>query len=130
MCLSKVEKGFKVPKGKTMVGYKVMQRHWADGSLRGACYPGEGYDIGKEYKATDEILLARSGGKYKSGFHFYPSKKTALLHMSNYYTFVVVKCRFSEIVAKGKEWVLGEGKAGERVCYVAKKMTILEEVGR
>ena len=116
MCLWAVDKKTKFQKRR--IGYKVM-RVGEDGSLTGLHYGGS-KKVGESYVDTSsEILPSMEAISYLSGYHILLNKSDALRKQRQMPSFSrVVRVRFSDVVASGKEW-------GETVV-VARQMTILE----
>ena len=121
MCLETIDKKTKFAKRR--IGYKVMRQN-PNGSFSGLHYGGNHW-IGSPCR--DRYKRQIQGGTwgerfpypYPSGFHIYPHQADADTQRFNSGKSIkVVKVKFSEVTASGKQWGVS--------VVVAKQMTILE----
>ena len=129
MCLDKLE-NFKINR---YVGYVVMCTYYQSRSRYLSlfrCF--HTYRIGIKYIAVNARLLTLKGTtnsnleQYTSGFHIFLRKKDAIKYKhdgnsgNGHERAIIVKCKFSKVLAKG----LQNGMK----CIVANERTLLKEV--
>lgn len=148
MCMTTVDTGFRWD-GKEMVGYKVFLRD-KEGHLSSPCYSAGTLMFGTVKVDTDPFMTEWDEGwtnKYILGFHFFSTREEARRYKRDIKTwdrfdpngnelrgrrFVIVKCRFNSIRAKGTHALPSERPVKERtihnISYTAGEMTLLSIV--
>lgn len=150
MCMTTVDPSYKWD-GKEMVGYKIFLQN-KDGFLSSPCYSSGTLTLGFfNFKKDDERPMTEWDeglvNKYLLGFHFFPTREEARQYKRDIKTwtrfnaaggelrgrkFVIVKCRFSGIRAKGTHAMPSETPIDERtihaISYTAGEMTLLSIV--
>lgn len=120
MCLENVQKVNLVTKRNARKGYKVVIRRKPSRNYYRGFYFSSMLIPGKWITDLNKgVIPADSGETYTSGFHFYSSKRDAIMHCSENLGEVVFEVRGAGIITTGDN----SGKT-----YVAKQIKLLKQV--